>query len=126
MLVSRLGFFSSDRAGRQIDHSHILVLPGLLVRSASPPPYGSLQEDGYNAVQFWEVYDCWAKDIGIVNPDSGFFIHSEGAGVGEGVGEWGGRSPSRSLPWGCFACPLPSLLPFRNTALRCRQRGGAH
>ena len=41
----------------------------------TPPP---LQEDGYNAIQFKEVYDCWARDIEIINPDNGIFIHSEG------------------------------------------------
>jgi hypothetical protein len=30
-----------------------------------------LQERGWNAVEFNDVYDCWARDIHTVNADNG-------------------------------------------------------
>lgn len=35
-----------------------------------PCPYLHPQEKGYNAVEFYNVYDCWARDIASVNADS--------------------------------------------------------
>lgn len=50
-------------------------------RRASSPPRRRREkarphhyEAGYNAIEFKEVFDCWARDVQITNPDDGIFI----------------------------------------------------
>lgn len=40
-----------------------------------PTPYrGHFTEKGFNAIAFGRVAHCWARDLRIVNPDSGIFV----------------------------------------------------
>lgn len=35
-----------------------------------------VQENGWNAVEFKNVHDCWARDIATVNADNGILLNS--------------------------------------------------
>ena len=68
-----------------------------------PPLAAALQEDGYNGIQFKEVYDCWARDIRIINPDSGILIHSERSNIELNCAVW------CVVFCCCFAATIPRL-----------------
>lgn len=53
---------------RSADDSQPLLSP----HTSSPGKYaGHLTERGYNAVNFYGTTNCWARDLRILNPDSG-------------------------------------------------------
>jgi activating signal cointegrator complex subunit 1 len=41
-----------------------------------PPTNSRVQEKGWNAVEFKNVHDCWARDIATVNADNGILLNS--------------------------------------------------
>ncbi len=93
---------------RSADDSQPLLSP----HTSSPGKYaGHLTERGYNAVNFYGTTNCWARDLRILNPDSGVLASKSDfvTAAGQRPVEWAQQQPASAGRTALGAPPSQAL-----------------
>jgi hypothetical protein len=78
---------------------HDVGLEGLRFLFPYAPYGGHHYEAGYNMIQFWEVYNCWVRDVHGHNVDNGIFVRLRAS-------RRAGRRTWRAVASSCAPLPI--------------------